>query len=234
MKITSHNLRTLGVAVVASLLLAACAASVTTPQGAVVARQSLTQLKGDRELAGLAPVEIQEAELAVVAAEQPERDLALSNHRVLIAQRKVETAKLWAQSRYFEIQREELSKVSEQARLDSRTQEAEIARQQTRVAQDATAIARNQASAARNDAAVARTQTNIARNDAALAQGAAAVARDQARCAARRGRRAHGDRAAGTAGSGAERARHGSWACSHARRRIVRHRAIHYCRREQQ
>lgn len=185
MKITSHNLRTLGVAVVASLLLAACAASVTTPQGAVVARQSLTQLKGDRELAGLAPVEIQAAELAVVAAEQPERDLALSNHRVLIAQRKVETAQLWAQSRYFEIQREELSKVSEQARLDSRTQEAEIARQQTRVAQDATAIARNQASAARNDAAVARTQTNIARNDAAVAQGAAAVARDQASSAQR-------------------------------------------------
>lgn len=185
MKITSYNLRTLSVAVMASLLLAACAASVTTPQGAVVARQNLTALKGDRELTGLAPVEIQAAEIAVGAAEQPERDLVLSNHLVLVATRKVETAKLWAQSRYYVQQREELGKATEQARLDARTQEAELARQQTRVAQDATAIARNQAAAARNDAVVARNQTNIARNDAAVAQGAAAVARDQATSAQR-------------------------------------------------
>lgn len=178
MNITSSKLRTLGVAVMASFLLAACAASVTNPQGAIVARQNLTQLKGDRELAGLAPVEIQAAELAVLAAEKPERDLVLSNHRVLIASRKVETAKLWAQSRYFEKQRAELSKATEQARLDSRTLEAEVARQQTREAQDATTIARNQAAAARSDAAVARNQTNIARNDAA-------VARDQATSAQR-------------------------------------------------
>lgn len=185
MKITSYKLRTLGVSIIASLLLAACAASVTTPEGAVVARQNLTQLKGDRELTGLAPVEIQAAELAVVAAERPESDLVLSNHLVLIAQRKVETAKLWAQSRHLEKQRVELGKATEQARLDARTQEAEIARRQARVAQDATAIARNQANAARNDAAEARSQTNIARNDAAVAQGAAAVARDQATSAQR-------------------------------------------------
>tara|TARA_R100001377_G_scaffold35689_2_gene19725 strand:+ start:900 stop:1703 length:804 start_codon:yes stop_codon:yes gene_type:complete len=123
-------------------------------------------------------VEIQAAELAVVAAEQPERDQELSNHLVLIAERKVETARLWAQSRYFEQQREELNRDSEQARLDARTQEAELARQQTRSAQNDTAIARNQASAARTDAAAAR-------NDATRAQGAAAVARDQASSAQR-------------------------------------------------
>ena len=180
MNITLHNFVKLGAAVTVSLALAACASSATTPQGAVVARQNLTQLKGDRELTGLAPVEIQAAELAVVAAEQPERDQQLSDHRVLIAERKIETAKLWAQSRYFEKQRAELNNVSEQARLDARTQEAEVARAQARIAQDDTAIARNQAAAARNDAAVARNQTNIARNDAALARDQATNAQRDA------------------------------------------------------
>ncbi len=178
MNITMNSLRKLGVLATATLLLAACASSATIPEGAVVVRQSLTQLKGDSQLTGLAPVEIQAAELAVVAAEQPERDQELSNHLVLIAERKVETARLWAQSRYFEQQREELNRDSEQARLDARTQEAELARQQTRSAQNDTAIARNQASAARTDAAAAR-------NDATRAQGAAAVARDQASSAQR-------------------------------------------------
>ena len=178
MNITMNSMKKLGVLATATLLLAACATSARIPEGAVVARQNLTQLKGDSQLTGLAPVEIQAAELAVVAAEQPERGQELSNHLVLIAERKVETARLWAQSRYFEKQREELNKDSEQARLDARTQEAELARQQTRSAQNDTAIARNQASAARNDAAVAR-------NDATRAQGAAAVARDQASSAQR-------------------------------------------------
>ena len=185
MKISMHKLSKLSVALSTTLLLAACASSVSTPQGAVVARQNLSQLKGDRELTGLAPVEIQAAELAVVAAEKPERDLVLSNHLVLIADRKIETARLWAQSRSLENQRAELGKESEAARLNSRTQEAELARQQARVAQNDSAIARNQANAARNDAAVARNQTNIARNDAAVAQDAAAIARDQATLAQR-------------------------------------------------
>ena len=178
MNITMNSMKKLGVLATATLLLAACATSARIPEGAVAARQNLTQLKGDSQLTGLAPVEIQAAELAVVAAEQPERDQELSNHLVLIAERKVETARLWAQSRYFEQQREVLNRDSEQARLDARTQEAELARRQTRSAQNDTAIARNQASAARNDAAVAR-------NDATRAQGVAAVARDQASIAQR-------------------------------------------------
>jgi outer membrane protein OmpA-like peptidoglycan-associated protein len=183
--ILSHNFTKLGVVVATTLLLAACAYSVSTPEGAVVARQNLNQLKGNRELIGLSPVEIQEAEVAVAAAERPERDMALSNHLVLIADRKVEIARFWAQSRLYEKQRVELGAASEQARLDSRTHEAEIARQQARVAQGNTSIAQNRAAAARNDAAVARNQTNIARNDAAAAQGVAAVARDQATSARR-------------------------------------------------
>lgn len=183
MKTSGHNLKKLGGVIASTLLLAACASSVSIPEGAVAARQNLTQLKGDRELTGLAPVEIQAAEDAVVAAERPEKDQALSNHLVLIADDKIETARLWAQSRLYENQREELGKLGEQARLDARTQEANIARQQTAIAQSNTAVARNQATAARNDAAVARNQTNIARNEAAVAQSAAAVARDQATAA---------------------------------------------------
>lgn len=185
MKITMHTISKLGVALSTTLLLAACASSISTPPGVVAARQNLTQLKGDRELTGLAPVEIQAAELAVVAAEKPEPDQVLSNHLILIADRKIETARLWAQSRSLENQREELGRVSDQARLDARTQEAELARQQTRVAQNDSAIARNQANAALSAVAVARNQTNIARSDAAVAQGVAADARDQATIAQR-------------------------------------------------
>lgn len=180
MNTSSNNFKTLGAIAASAILLAACASSVSIPEGAVAARQNLTQLKGDRELTGLASVEIAAAEAAVVAAERPERDQALSNHLVLIADNKIETARLWAQSRLYENQREALNEASTQARLTARTLEAEIARQQARDAQSDTAAARNQATIARDAAAVARNQTNIARNDAAVAQGAAAVARDQA------------------------------------------------------
>lgn len=178
MNIKAHNLKKLSVAVAATLLLAACASSMTTPAGAVVARNNLTALKSDRALTGLAPVEIQAAEVAVTAAERPEKDIVLSNHLVLIADQKVETARLWAQSRLYENERAALSTASDQARLDSRTQEAELARQQARSAQTDTAIARNQAINARNEAAVAR-------NDAASAQSDALVARNQATAAQR-------------------------------------------------
>lgn len=177
MNITSPNFSKLSLAVAMTLALAACATPLTTPEGAIVVRQNLTQLKGDRELMGLAPVETQAAEQAVVAAERPEADALLSEHLILLAERKVETARLWAQSRYYEKQRGELNKASEQARLDARTHEAEMARQEARAAEQDTRLARNQASTAQNEAAAARSQADIARRQATSALREANIAR---------------------------------------------------------
>lgn len=194
MHTTQKRYPKLVVAIAATLALAACASSPPTPEGAVTARNSLTRLQADPELASRASIEIQDAELAVIAAERPESDQALSTHLVLLANRKVETAALWAQSRLYEDQRAALSQARDVARLEARTQEANAARRETQYAQDSAARARASAAnaqidanVARNDATTSRNSADIARRDAAtarsaaiIAQGDAAVARNQA------------------------------------------------------
>lgn len=116
----------------AFLLLAACAATPTKPQGASEARENLTRLQSDPQLASLAPVAIKDAEAAVRAAEEPrkEDEQELGQHLVYIADRKVEIARARAQSRLLEDQRKGLSAQRESARLDARTQEADSLRRQ--------------------------------------------------------------------------------------------------------
>jgi outer membrane protein OmpA-like peptidoglycan-associated protein len=116
-----------------SLLLTACAGAPTAPVGADQARAKLTQLQANPELATRAPVAIKEAEVAVAAAEQPRssQDMEQGAHLVLIADRKVDIAQAQAQTRMFEDQRELLSAQREDARLDSRTLEADMAHQET-------------------------------------------------------------------------------------------------------
>ncbi len=111
---------------VASLLLAACA-TPTKPDGADNVRNKLTQLQSNSELAGRAPVAIKEAEVAVIAAEQPQKDRELGAHLVWMADHKVDIAAARAQSRLLEDQRKVLSEQRETARLDARTQEADKA-----------------------------------------------------------------------------------------------------------
>jgi len=166
-------------ALTSALLLAACASQPSAPDGAVAARARLTQLQGNNALASRATIEIQAADLAVTAAEQPQRDPVLTRHLVLIAGQKVEIADAWAQSRLYEDQRAALSAESEEARLASRTREADLARgdaasarsqtqaarADTALAQDQAALARSNASAARADASSARNQTELARQD---------------------------------------------------------------------
>jgi outer membrane protein OmpA-like peptidoglycan-associated protein len=174
-----HKIRKLALVVSTSVLLAACASNPSAPDGADEVRSKLSLLQRDAQLAPLAPVEIQDAEQAVVAAEKPEKDAATGRHLVLLADRKVDIARAWAQSRLYEEQREDLSRASEQARLDSRTREADQARRDTAVAENATAVARNQAATARGDAADARGDAAIARNETDVAQDQAAIARNQ-------------------------------------------------------
>ncbi|MCA1790638.1 MAG: OmpA family protein [Thioalkalivibrio sp.] len=115
----------------ASLLLVACAAPMTVPPGVDSTRNKLMQLQADPQLASRAPVEIKDAELAVQAAEEPQADPELARHRVLIANRKVDIAMARAQTRLLEEQRAALSEQGATARLDSRTREADLARQET-------------------------------------------------------------------------------------------------------
>jgi outer membrane protein OmpA-like peptidoglycan-associated protein len=131
MKTPRSNLSRLVAVTAAGLLLVACAAPMIVPQGADSARNKLTQLQADPQLASRAPVEIKDAELAVQAAEEPQADPALARHRVLIADRKVDIARAWAQTRLLEEQRAALSEQGATARLDSRTREVDLARRET-------------------------------------------------------------------------------------------------------
>ena len=118
------------------VIFAACSTPIK-PEGADMARSKLIQLQSDPQLASRAPVAIQEAELAVRAAEVPQEDVGLGKHLVFMADRKIDIATYQAQNRLSEDQRKLLSEQRDNTRLDSRTREAdrahsdaEIARQQ--------------------------------------------------------------------------------------------------------
>jgi outer membrane protein OmpA-like peptidoglycan-associated protein len=85
------------------------------------------QLQSDQALASRAPLAIKDADLAVSLAEQPQADMDLAAHRVYIADRKVEIARAQAETRLAEDQRAALTTQREDARLDSRTREADAA-----------------------------------------------------------------------------------------------------------
>jgi len=114
-------------AAVASILLSACASAPVQPAGAAEARAHLTQLQSNPDLASRATPAIKEAELAVSAAEVPEKDTALAAHRVFMAETKVATAKAGAETQFAEDQRKILSEQRERSRLEARTREADSA-----------------------------------------------------------------------------------------------------------
>jgi outer membrane protein OmpA-like peptidoglycan-associated protein len=114
--------------VASALLLAACAGTPETPSGAVQARQELKRLQSDPALGALAPDAIKDAEIAVAAAETPDRTAEVTAHRVYIAQRKVEIARALAEARLAENQRATIVAERDKARLEARTAEADAAR----------------------------------------------------------------------------------------------------------
>lgn len=180
-----------GSAALATLLLAACAPSMTKPEGAQSAREKLSELQADPALAPLATLAIQDADQAVRAAEVPSRDRELGRHLVLIADRKVDIAWAQAKARWAEDQREVLNDEREAARLAARTREADrahrdadsaraetsIARSETKAARDATDSAEQQTEFARIDADIARSETDVAQTDTRVAKQRAADAR---------------------------------------------------------
>ncbi|MEE4185733.1 MAG: OmpA family protein [Gammaproteobacteria bacterium] len=157
--------RLTAVAAAVGIALAGCATVQQSPSGAAEVRSKLDMLSADSQLAARAPVEIREAEAAVILAEQPVgRDVALGAHRVYLADRQVEIAMATAATRDAESQRSELSQARTDARLDFRTREADKARREATAAQEASGAVRAAAAAAAVDAAsnAAELQRQIA------------------------------------------------------------------------
>lgn len=151
---------------VASVLLAACAAAPVKPSGAEEARAKLTRLQNNPDLSSRAPAAIAEAEAAVQTAEQPQPDPDLGEYRVYIADRKIDIATAQAQTKLYEDQRVAFELQRQNARLEARTHEVEVAR--------------DQAAAATADNATQQAIAAEARSDADAANAAAATSAQQA------------------------------------------------------
>jgi len=173
------NKSSLFVVTAAAALLAACAGAPVKNTGAAEARSKLMQLQSNGELASRAPVAIKEADLAVTAAEAPERNAELAAHRVYLADRKVDTARALAETRFAEDQRVALARQRETARLDARTREADAAKVQAATAEAASAVQKQAADQARTDSAVQKQAADQARTDTSAAQLATARATEQ-------------------------------------------------------
>ncbi|MEX1993938.1 MAG: OmpA family protein [Steroidobacteraceae bacterium] len=161
-----RSMKSLIVAAAVSLALAGCASAPQSPDGSAAVRAKLIRLQSDPNLGNRAPAAMQEAETAVRIAEQPvARDVELGQHRVYMADRKVEIAIAQAQTRFAEDQRAKLAEERERSRLDARTREADRARAD--------------ADAARSDAAAAARMADAARAAAANAASTAALQADE-------------------------------------------------------
>lgn len=180
MKLRPAQIRTMVAVASTSILLAACATAPTVSDGAVAARADLTRLQADSNLAPLARVEIRDAEEAVTAAERPVQDEQLSQHLVMMADTRVEIARSWAQSRYYQEQRRALTAEADAARLDSRTMEADRARRDARAARSEAETAQSAAVEARSDAETAQSAAMAARRETEMAENQAQAARDEA------------------------------------------------------
>lgn len=161
------------------LLLAACATTPSSPPGAAEARDKLSALQADPNLAERAPLELREAEAAVRIAEQPlpAVESNLGKHRVYMAERKIDIARAKATGRYAMDQRAVLIEEREQARLMARTREAELARADANRARTDANHARSDASRAQNEASSARYAEIQAMVDADAARRSASSAR---------------------------------------------------------
>jgi len=181
---TLSSRHTLIAAAVAAVLLSACASVPVEPDGAASLRNRLTQLQADPQLGSRAPLAMEQANIAVTAAEKPQADQALSNHLQLIADRKISIARAEAQSQLAVDQRKGLAAQREAMRLQARTREADAANYRANEAQANAYDQRQVADAANSRAAMAQAnasdqaqQTDAANNRAAMAQ---ANASDQA------------------------------------------------------
>jgi outer membrane protein OmpA-like peptidoglycan-associated protein len=172
---TTHNIwyRTAIATAVAAALFTGCASAPEKPAGSQEVRAKLVALQGDSTLSTRAPVAMKDAELAVVQAEIIQPDLVLAAHRVYIADRKVDSARALAVTRFAEEERPALVAEAAKARLDARTLEADLAK-------DAAFNAKSDALTARAENAEQKLATGQARSDADAALLAANASQQQA------------------------------------------------------
>ena len=151
---------------VAAALIAGCASVPEKPIGSEAVRVKLTALQSDPSLANRAPVAMKDAETAVVVAEMSQKDLALAAHRVYIADRKVDTARALAQTQSAEAERKSLTEAGDKARLDARTHEADVAKNDALVARAENAEQKAIAGQARENADAAQLAANASQQQA--------------------------------------------------------------------
>lgn len=146
LSLTSFFSKPFALVLVSTLVFAGCATSSKGPAGAIAARERLTELQSNPELASRVSVAIRSAEAAVSAAEKSHKDKAVSDHLVFLAHAEVESAWAQAQTRYLEDQRSTLAEQRDSERLEYRTREADLARQEAeRARQEAEALRREMA-----------------------------------------------------------------------------------------
>jgi len=122
-------------AAVAAVLLAACASVPTEPAGSAALRTRLTQLQADPQLAGRAPLAVEQANKAVTAAEQPQPDAAIVAHLQFLADRRISIAAAEAHSQWSVDQRKVIADQRTAMQLQERTHEADVANGKVAVAQ---------------------------------------------------------------------------------------------------
>jgi outer membrane protein OmpA-like peptidoglycan-associated protein len=153
---------TLIAAGVSFALFAGCSAAPAKPDGADNARNKLTQLQSNPELATRAPVAMKEAEAAVQAAEQPQKkkNKALGDHLVFVADHKVDIAQAQAEAHLAVDQRKGLAEQRDAMRLQSRTQEADTANRTAAVAVADAGVQKRNADSARDATADAQREAH--------------------------------------------------------------------------
>src|SRR6202044_2826477 len=163
--ITSRH--TLIAAAVAAVLLTGCASAPGEPDGAAMLRARLTALQSDPQLGSRAPLAMEQANIAVTAAEKPNADKVSSAHLEFMADRKISIARAQAESQLAIDQRKGLAEQREAMRLQARTQEADAANQRANMAQANAADANSRADAAQANASDQAQQADAARAAAA-------------------------------------------------------------------
>lgn len=108
-------------------VLSACASPMATSERQSELRNKLTALQTDPVLNKYAPQAMQEAEAAVLKVEQPQASTQITMHNDFVAHRKIEIAQAKAREAYLLEQQKAMSGNTADARLASRTAEADDA-----------------------------------------------------------------------------------------------------------
>jgi outer membrane protein OmpA-like peptidoglycan-associated protein len=107
--------------------LAACASPMVSSDRQLELRNKLSELQTDPVLSRYAPQARAEAEEAVSKLEQPQANAQLAAHNEFMAHRKIEIAQAKAREAYLLDQQKTMSSTTADARLASRTAEADSA-----------------------------------------------------------------------------------------------------------